>query len=80
MNQGDIIQIAKYMIANKCTLREAAEVFNISKSCIHYNIHNRLIETNWELYYKVTKLLKRHSEQRASSGGEATKRKYNNGK
>ena len=45
-----VIVEAKYIIKNKCTVRQMAKVFFISKSTIHNDITFRLKEINYSLF------------------------------
>ena len=71
-----IIKEANYMIETEKTVRELALIFNISKSTIHKDLHERLKEIDEELYQKVNKILKYHTDIRHIRGGESTKQKY----
>lgn len=44
------IQLAKYLIENGATVRQAAEQFGISKSTVHKDITTRLKKLNTALY------------------------------
>ena len=68
--------IAKYIIENKQTVRNAAKVFNISKSTVHKDITERLIKINKELYLNARKILDTNKAERHIRGGLATKNKY----
>ena len=52
----EIISIAHYMLLNKTPIRETAEIFGVSKSCIHRRLH-KLKDIDEDLYYKITELL-----------------------
>lgn len=66
---------AKYIIKNKCTVRQMAKVFLLSKSTIHNDITFRLKKINFSLFKKVDKVLKFNLSQRHIRGGLATKEK-----
>ena len=70
------IEVANYIIENKCTVRAAAKHFNISKSTIHKDITERLEILNCELSKKVADILKTNKAERHIRGGIATKEKY----
>ena len=73
-----IINEALYMIETGKTVREIASVFKVSKSTVHKDLHERLINIDKNLYYKVDKILKYHTNVRHIRGGESTKKKYLN--
>ena len=58
------------------TVREIACEFGISKSTVHKDLRERLLEIDVDLYDKVSKILKYHSSVRHIRGGESTKRKF----
>lgn len=70
------IDIARYIIDNRETVRKAAKKFNVSKSTVHKDVTERLAKINKELYKEVGKVLLKNKEQRHIRGGEATKEKY----
>ena len=70
------INVANYIIENKCTVRTAAKHFNISKSTIHKDVTERLWEVNRALAEKVKVVLETNKTNRHIRGGEATKNKY----
>lgn len=73
-----IINEALYMIKTGSTVREIASIFKVSKSTVHKDLHERLINIDKNLYLKVDKILKYHTNIRHIRGGESTKKKYLN--
>lgn len=71
-----IIEESNYIINNKETVRETAKVFNVSKSTVHKDMHDRLNEIDKVLYKKVKDIFNYHKMIRHINGGEATKLKY----
>ena len=67
---------SNYIIKTGKTIREIAEKFNVSKSTVHKDLHDRLKKYNYNLYLEVDKILKFHTEIRHIRGGESTKKKY----
>lgn len=67
---------ANYMLETKKTIREIAKVFNVSKSTVHKDLHDRLIDINYKLYEEVDAILKYHIDVRHIRGGHSTKKKY----
>ena len=58
------------------TVREIACEFGISKSTVHKDLSERLLEVDVLLYDKVSEILKYHSSIRHIRGGESTRRKF----
>ena len=58
------------------TIREIAKLFNVSKSTVHKDLHERLYDIDVSKYIEVDKILKYHTEIRHIRGGESTKLKY----
>ena len=73
-----VLDEAKYMIETNKTVREIAKVFNVSKSTVHKDLHERLSLINLDLYNEVDNILKYHIDIRHIRGGESTKQKYKN--
>ena len=71
-----VIDEANYMIDTKKTIREIAKVFNISKSTVHKDLHERLFDIDSKLYKEIDSILKYHMDIRHIRGGESTKKKY----
>ena len=72
------ISLAKYIIDTKDTVRGAAAKFGISKSTVHKDLNERLINIDKNRYEKVIKILKHHIDIRHIRGGESTRKKYSN--
>ncbi len=70
------IELANYIIENKCTVREAAKKFGISKSTVHKDMTERLIKINQLLAEKVKAILLENKQERHIRGGCATREKY----
>lgn len=70
------LELAKYIIKNKCTVREAARKFGISKSTVHKDITERLIDINMSLAEEVKMVLAENKQERHIRGGFATREKY----
>ena len=64
------------MLLTGKTVREMADVFGISKSTIHKDLRERLLEIDDELYNKVSNILQYHINVRHIRGGESTRRKF----
>ncbi|MBE6149572.1 MAG: stage III sporulation protein D [Firmicutes bacterium] len=73
-----VVDEANYIIKTGSTVREMSKIFNVSKSTVHKDLHERLIEIDENLYKKVEEILKYHIEIRHIRGGFSTKNKYLN--
>lgn len=67
---------AMYVVTNKSTVRQTAEVFEVSKSTVHKDITERLKQVNYRLAEEVRKVLDKNKRERHIRGGLATKKKY----
>ena len=74
--QERCVSLAKYIIENKATVRNAGKVFGISKSTVHQDITSRLEKINPELHKQVKGILEINKQERHIRGGMATKNKY----
>lgn len=68
--------VSQYIIEHNVTVREAAKKFGISKSTIHKDVAERLIQINPALAKEVRKVLDINKSERHIRGGMATKEKY----
>lgn len=72
------INLAKYIIDSKDTVRGTAKKFGISKSTVHKDITERLKKINPSLADEAKKVLEVNKAERHIRGGEATRLKYAN--
>lgn len=70
------VKLAQYIIETKDTVRGAAKKFGVSKSTVHKDIANRLLNINYSLAMEVRKILDENKAERHIRGGLATKLKY----
>jgi len=70
------LEIAKYIISSKCTVRDAAQIFGVSKSTVHKDVTERLPRINPSVALQVKGILDYNFEEKHLRGGEATKMKY----
>ena len=70
------IELANHITENKCTVRDAARIFGISKSTVHKDITERLPKINRRLWKEVHKILLENKQERHIRGGIATREKY----
>lgn len=71
-----VISEADYIIETGKTVRELAQIFKVSKSTVHKDLHERLLKIDKNRYDKVDEILKYHINIRHLRGGESTKKKY----
>ncbi len=76
MVERDIKEVARFIIETGTTVRQAAEVFTVSKSSIHKDVTERLEKIDSQLYKEVRKVLDKNKEERAIRGGMATRERY----
>ena len=70
------VTLAQYIVENGATVREAAGVFEVSKSTVHKDVTERLEKINDALFQQVKAVLEHNKQERHIRGGMATKRKY----
>lgn len=71
-----VLELADYIIETGATVRAAAKKFRISKSTVHKDITERLLEINPGLAAQVKTVLDNNKAERHIRGGLATKEKY----
>lgn len=70
------ISIANYIIENNATVRQTAKEFGISKSTVHKDVTDRLMQVNPALARQARKVLDVNKSERHIRGGLATREKY----
>lgn len=73
-----VLNEADYIIKTGKTVREIADIFKVSKSTVHKDLHERLLKIDKKLYTLVESILKYHTYVRHIRGGESTRKKYLN--
>ena len=71
-----VLEEGNYIVLTGKTVREMAKVFHLSKSTIHKDLRERLLEIDMDLYDKVSSILQYHTDIRHIRGGESTRRKF----
>lgn len=71
-----VLQEANYIMSTGYTIRELASIFHVSKSTVHKDLHERLLDIDKEKYKEVEDILKYHTNIRHIRGGESTRKKY----
>lgn len=74
--QKRVLEICAYILETGATVRQAAQVFQVSKSTVHKDMTERLPSLNKELAKEVKKVLEHNKQERHLRGGEATRKKY----
>lgn len=70
------IDIANYIIENNATVRQTAKQYGISKSTVHKDVTERLMQINPSLAREARKVLDINKSERHIRGGLATREKY----
>ena len=70
------MEIARYIIDNNTTVRQAAKHFGISKSTVHKDVTDLLVQVNPSLAAEARKVLDVNKSERHIRGGLATREKY----
>ncbi len=70
------MEIAQYIVEQNATVRQAAKKFGISKSTVHKDITERLVQINPSLAAQARVVLDVNKSERHIRGGMATKEKY----
>lgn len=70
------LDIAKYILDEGATVRQAAGEFGVSKSTVHKDVTERLPKINPLIAAMVKSVLETNKAERHIRGGKATKLKY----
>ena len=70
------VEIAYYIIERNATVRQTAKQFGISKSTVHKDVTERLLQINPALAAQARKVLDLNKSERHIRGGLATREKY----
>ena len=70
------ISIANYIIDSNATVRQTAKAFGVSKSTVHKDVTDRLVQINPTLAKQARQVLDVNKSERHIRGGMATKEKY----
>lgn len=71
-----VLMVARYIIDNEATVRQAAKVFGISKSTVHKDVTLRLTKLHPSLAREVRNVLDTNKSERHIRGGLATRQKF----
>ena len=75
-----VYELAQYIISTNSTVRSAAKKFRVSKSTVHKDVTERLLELNPAMAAEVKDVLESNKAERHLRGGMATKEKYQHAK
>lgn len=70
------ISIANYIIDYNATVRQTAKAFGVSKSTVHKDVTDRLMQVNPTLAKQARRVLDVNKSERHIRGGLATREKY----
>ncbi|MCM1025613.1 MAG: sporulation transcriptional regulator SpoIIID [Roseburia sp.] len=70
------VSIANYIIDSSATVRQTAKAFGVSKSTVHKDVTDRLMQINPALAKQARQVLDVNKSERHIRGGMATKEKY----
>lgn len=70
------MEIANYIVEQNATVRQAAKKFGVSKSTVHKDVTDRLVQLNPSLAAEARKVLDVNKSERHIRGGLATREKY----
>ena len=70
------ISIANYIIESNATVRQTAKTFGVSKSTVHKDVTDRLMQIDPTLARQARQVLDVNKSERHIRGGLATREKY----
>lgn len=71
-----VLELANYIVETNSTVRATANKFRVSKSTVHKDVTERLLEINPALAHEVKEVLDNNKAERHLRGGMATREKY----
>ncbi|HBQ29428.1 stage III sporulation protein D [Peptococcaceae bacterium SCADC1_2_3] len=74
--QKRVLDICAYILETQATVRQAALVFQVSKSTVHKDMTERLPSLSKKLAREIRVVLEHNKAERHLRGGEATRKKY----
>lgn len=75
-----VLELAHFIVETNSTVRAAAKKFRVSKSTVHKDVTERLLEINPGLAAEVKDVLENNKAERHLRGGMATREKYQHAK
>ena len=70
------VEIGTYIVEKSATVRQAAKNFGVSKSTVHKDVAERLLQIDVELAKEARSVLDVNKSERHIRGGMATRKKY----
>ena len=74
--ENRILEEARYIVDNMTTVRDTASKFGVSKSTVHKDITQKLLDINSGLAEEVAIVMDLNAEVKHIRGGLSTQRKY----
>ena len=71
-----VLELSHYIVNTNSTVRAAAKKFRVSKSTVHKDVTERILEVNPALALEVKNVLENNKAERHLRGGMATREKY----
>lgn len=71
-----VLEVGRYIIETKATIRKTASIYGVSKSTIHKDVTERLIKINPQIAKMAKEILDLNKSERHLRGGNSTKLKY----
>jgi len=74
-----VLEVSTYILESGATVRQTAQSFGVSKSTVHKDVTERLPRINANMAIQVRSILDMNKAERHIRGGEATRKKYQEG-
>lgn len=71
-----VVEVTNFLIDNKATVRATAKKYNMSKSCIHDDVTNKISKICSSLASQAREILDANKADRHNRGGEVTRQKF----
>ena len=71
-----VLECAEHILQNNGTIRSTAKKFCVSKSTVHKDVSERLLQIDRQLFDRVKIVLEKNMAERHIRGGIATKNKF----
>lgn len=70
------VTLGQHILSTQDTIRKTAEIYQMAKSTVHYDVSHRLKEINYSLYLEVLTVLEKNFSEKHIRGGQSTREKY----
>ena len=74
--ENKIVEMARYTIKHKATVRQTARAYKISKSCVFRYLEYVLPKLKPMMHKQVREVLEHNKATRSARGGEQTRLKF----